>query len=264
MKTKDQVLLEEAYLKVLVEAQRISISRQEVKKLIDAKNYKGLTDYLYKCLTLNTGWKAKADKLSQQDKLIYRQKTEDDSDKSNPAWAGWTVKAKKDPKQSTNNYKLYYSPGDEDAIKLIKGVDSLKQMLAQDLSQSDIESISFKIPSTLSGYIGHNDRLVVHFFTHKDHLDQIKRQIQQTVESWAQSNGITLNSRTHTFGQDVGSSSYGQRIAENIVKALKPHADSGKYNSDQLTAWVIQSFQSSAKDIGMDSLPTNAISSKIK
>ena len=244
----DEQLIWESYnASILTEAQRISISQQEIKKLIDKKDYKRLADYLYDCLTKNTGWEAKVGKISEQDKVIYRQKTES-SDKSNPAWAGWTIKPKKDPKQPTNNYKLYYSPADDDAIKLIKGVDSLKQMLTQTLSQSNVESASFKIPSNMSAYIGHNDRIVVHFFAKND-TDQIKKQIQQTVEAWAKANGITLHSRTHTFGQDTGNSSYGQRIAQNIINALKPHVDSGKYNTDQLTAWVIQSFKSSAKDI---------------
>jgi len=244
----DEQMIWESYKdSILTEAQRITISQQEIKKLIDNKDYTRLSDYLYKCLTLNTGWEAKVSKISQQDKLTYRQKTET-SDKSNPAWAAWTVKSKKDPKQPTNNYKLYYSPTDDDAIKLINGVDSLKQMLTTALNQSNVESISFKIPSTLSAYIGHNDRIVVHFFA-KNNVNQITMQIQQTVESWAKASAITLHSRTHTFGQDVGGSSYGQRIAQNIVNALKPHVDSGKYNTDQLTAWVIQSFKSSAKDI---------------
>jgi hypothetical protein len=233
---------------LLTEAQRITISQQEVKKLIDNKDYDKLYQYLYDCLTTNIGWQAKVDKIPKQDKLFYRQKTQT-CDGGNPQWAGWTIKSKK-PKQTTNNYKLYYSLDDDDAIKLIKGIDSLRQMLTQALSQTNIESASIKIPENMSAYIGHNDRIVIHFFAHNN-IDQIKKQIQQTVESWAKSNSITLHARTHTFGQDVGETSYGQRIAQNIVNALKPHIDSGKYNTDQLAAWVIQNFKSSAKDISI-------------
>ena len=244
----DQELLFERYKQcLLVETQRISVSQQEVKQLIDKKDYKRLTDYLYKCLTNNTGWESKVNNITQQDKTAYRTKTET-SDNSNPAWAGWTVKSKKDKNQSSNNYKLYYSTGDDDAIKIINGVDNLKQMLSSALNQYDIESLSFKIPMTLSGYIGHNDRMVVHFFA-KDNIEQIKQQTQQTVQSWANNNKITLHPRTHNFGQDEGKNSYGMRIAEHIVNSLKPHVDSGAYNSDQLTAWVIKTFQSTTKDI---------------
>lgn len=232
---------------LLIEAQRISISQKEVKKIIDKKDYNQLTEYLYRCITTNTGWESKVNNINQQDKTAYRTKTET-SDKSDPAWAGWTVKSKKDKTQSYNNYKLYYSTGDDDAIKIINGVDSLKQMLSSALSQYDIESASFKIPMTLSGYIGHNDRIVVHFFA-KNNIEKVKQQIQQTVQSWANNNKITLHTRTHNFGQDEGKNSYGMRIAEHIVKSLKPHVDSGAYNSDQLTAWVIKTFQSTTKDI---------------
>ena len=231
----------------LLESQRISITQQEVKQLIDKKDYKRLTDYLYKCLTTNTGWESKLNNITQQDKTAYRTKTET-SDNSNPAWAGWTVKSKKDKNQVSNNYKLYYSTGDDDAIKIINGVDSLQQILSSALSQYDIESISFKMPMTLTAYISHNDRIVVHFSA-KDNIEQIRKQIQQTVQSWANNNKITLHPRTHNFGQDQGKSSYGMRIAEHIVNSLKPHVDSGAYNSDQLTAWVIRTFKSTTKDI---------------
>jgi hypothetical protein len=243
----DSIIFERYKQCLLIEAQRISISQQQVRQLIDKKDYKRLTDYLYKCLTNNTGWESKLNNITQQDKTAYRTKTET-SDKSNPAWAGWTVKSKKDENKSSNNYKLYYSTGDDDAIKIINGIDSLKEKLSTALSQFDIKSASFKIPMTLSGYIYHNYRIVVHFFA-KDNIEKIKQQIHQTVQSWANNNKITLHARTHNFGQDEGGNSYGMRIAEHIVKSLKPHVDSGIYNNDQLTAWVIKSFQSTTKDI---------------
>lgn len=210
------------------------------------KNWKGLADYLYRTITVNVQktqqlqqkWN---DPQMQQWREYYRKVVEPHSG-SNPAWAQWDVL--KDPnKVKGKNFKFYYTIADASLPNFLPKLDQLQQMLVP-VAQQNQTSLSFKIPTTFSGFMGSNDRFVIHFSN-----QNAKDVIQQVVNQWIQSNGIQTEQRTHTFGQDVEKESYGIRIANQIAQYAQKYMESGKYTPEQITQWIITYFPQQLKDI---------------
>jgi len=222
---------------------KIQISQGEVAKFLTGDNFQGLEGYLYDSITRRAGWQQDHSDLSQQNpeiKNAFNQMTAS-SDASNPAWSQWTLFD--NPKEEGSNFKLYYSPSVDKVSEFISNFADLVERLKQDVLQFKTDT-SIKTPNTFSGFVGSNDRIVIHF-----KKKEAATVFDSTVKKWAQDHQIPLDQRTHTFGQDdKKTGSYGQRIAANLAKLASEYKSQG-YNVNQLTTWVIQSFQKLLTDI---------------
>lgn len=231
-----------------ISQQRMQLSRSAVQNFINKNDFNGLQSYLYEVITKNGTGRDYAIKNfnspEYQNLIKIYDSTVSSSAKSNPSWAQWDI-AKGYPKSNANDFKAYFTPSDEDVSKMLNGIRSLFIIL-QPIAQKYKMNLDFKIPASLGAYYQHNDRIVVHFSDQQAH-----QEILSAVNQWASSYGITLGQRTHTMGQDVGNQSYGQQISSQISNYVAQYAKTGKWNSGQLTEWVIQYFPSILKDIGM-------------
>ena len=226
--------------------QSIQISQGEIAKYVQRKNWQGLADYLYKTITTNV---QKTDYLNKNwnDPSLkqwrdYYSKIADPHTGGSPGWAQWNVV--KDPnKVKGKNFKFYYTISDESLPNFITKLDQLQQILLP-IAQQNSTSLSFKIPSNFSGFIGQNDRFVVHFSN-----QNAQAAIQQAVGQWMQSNGIKTDQRTHSFGQDTEKESYGMRIASQIAQYAQQYFESGKYTPEQIIQWIVTYFPQQLKNI---------------
>ena len=150
---------------------------------------------------------------------------------SNPAWAQWDVQ--KGLPQESGNYKLYFTPSDEDIEKVIGGIGGLFQYL-QPIASSYQSNLDYKVPSTATAYLGHNDRVVIHF-SNKEAVNDI----QVAVQQWASANGISFGNRTHSLGADDKEKvSWGQNVSNTMSQYALQYLESGQYNEEQVARWI--------------------------
>ena len=226
--------------------QSIQVSQSRVAAYVSAKNWQGLSNYLYECITVNRSKTEFLQKNFNDPTMVkwreYYSSIADPHSGSSPGWAQWTVV--KDPnKIAGKNFKFYYTISDDSLPNFLPKLDELQKLLVP-IAQQNQTSLSFKIPANFSGFIGVNDRFVVHFSN-----QNAQAAIKQAVDGWMSSNGIKTDTRTHTFGQDTGKESYGMRIANQISQYAQQYLDSGKYTPEQITQWVITYFPQQLKNI---------------
>jgi hypothetical protein len=230
------------YESLLKEEQNIVVDKNKILNYIKSNDLKDLQEYLYS--------RIRSPERSEQEALdIYNSVTPkvraayntmiSAAHSGNAGWAQWDIQ--KSLNKTGNNFKLYYSPNNNDIAKFLQGLRELYINL-QPLGQQS--NLSFKIPTSAAGFCNENDKLVIHF-SNRD----IKDDVDGVVQNWAQKYGITLGKRTHTFGQDVGKESFGQRIAKSVVDSLAQHIQSNKYTPEQLSQWVYNSFYQQLKNI---------------
>jgi len=227
--------------------QEIQVSRSKVKSFLASNNFDGLSGYLYECITRNfSGVQEAQKKLADPKFNLLRDKynsiVSTAKPSNNPGWAQWDIQ--KSLQQTSGDMKLYFSPLNNDVEKFINGLQNLYQILVP-ISTKYNCNIDFKIPTTLSSYLGLNDKLIVHFSN-----QQATREINQIISNWGKSYGITFGQRTHSIGQDIGGKSYGERISEQISNYSKQYLESKKYNVDQITDWVLLYFNKLLTNVG--------------
>tara|TARA_Y100000034_G_C6815685_1_gene366941 strand:- start:315 stop:1019 length:705 start_codon:yes stop_codon:yes gene_type:complete len=210
--------------------QVIQISHSGLVSALSTGDPTKVSNFLYKAITTHPGWQQSASQLTPEIKQQYIAAVSSAS-ASNPAWAQWNVQ--KGLPQESGNYKLYFTPSDEDISKVLSGIGELFQYL-QPVSESYQSNLDYKIPTTATAYLGHNDRIVVHFSK-----KEAARDIQGAVQQWANANGISFGNRTHTMGADSQEKvSWGQSVANTMSQYAIQYLASGKYNAEQIARWV--------------------------
>lgn len=152
---------------------------------------------------------------------------------SNPGWFGINTRPEVG-KREGNNMKVYATiPVSEYAF--IQHVPELANELRQLAVESD-DKISVKIPESLSGFMSHNDSLVVHF---KDEKNADK--IQEIMNRWMQEHDVHESSREMgrtKLAADSSEGSFSELVAKNIAGWLEENA--GKYDSDLLSSEAVK------------------------
>lgn len=222
--------------------QSIQISRSAIIGLVGKKDWEGLKTYIYDSIRRMPGWENKAQGPEYKRLLLKYREIAEKSDASNPAWAQWNIR-KDIPKSNDNNFKLYYTVADDSVENMITHLKGLSDALTP-VTKTHNTNLDFKIPASYTGFLGENDRLVVHF-SNKD----AKGDADRAVKTWASSSGVKFGTRTHSFGQDVGKESFGVRIAKTMSEWCKTHTDSGKYTVEQVAEGCIKYLPTLLKDI---------------
>jgi hypothetical protein len=225
--------------------QSMQLSQSEIMEYISNNRWDALSNYLYSVIkgkvseNATQEWQAKDPEFDKKKELWSSKVNSSFFDSGNQAWRQHTVN-NQFAKSQSGNFKLYFTPNDEDSIKLLDALPRLAQVL-QPISMQYQTNMSFKVTSTYSGFLGGNDRLVIHF-ANKD----VRNAVNQAVMQWASNSGINMSGRTHNFGQDGSSSnkgeSYGVKVANSLTENAKKHKESGQYTDEQLTQWVIKYF----------------------
>lgn len=250
--------LEYACSEAVITGQHITVDEDRIKTLVKRKDWDGLTNAIYHMITTRVDWRENYDRLKAKHPNISSEydKTVMTADHDNPSWAQWDVKPHRNRKESM---KLYFSIGVDDVFAMLKGIGKLRDYL-EPISDRFCESLSFKIPTTFSGFTGHNDSLVVHFTFTDEYLKNAnsvmlaKDAVHNAVNGWAARQGITFSKRTHTFGQDSGGKSYGGRLASKISDWAKDNSfdyeKAGKTNYvDELTKRIVVKMNNTLADI---------------
>jgi len=209
--------------------QNIGIIHADLVAVLSKKNVTSLQDFIYKVITTNFGWQNKISNLTPALKEKYNLVTESAA-KSNPAWSQWDVK--KDVQKEASNYKLYFTPNDDSIEMVIAGIQYLSQYLAPIANKYQM-NLDYKIPTTATGYIGHNDRLVIHFGN-----KNAAQEINNAISQWAAAYSIQFGNRIHQLGQDVGPESWGSRVANHLAQYAIQYINSGQYTAEQVAQWV--------------------------
>jgi len=210
--------------------QVIQISHSGLVSVLSSKDQAQLSGFLYKAITTHPGWQQAAANVSTEIKQQYIAAV-NSSSVSNPAWAQWDVQ--KGLPQESGNYKLYFTPSDEDIEKVIGGIGGLFQYL-QPIASSYQSNLDYKVPSTATAYLGHNDRVVIHF-SNKEAVNDI----QVAVQQWASANGISFGNRTHSLGADDKEKvSWGQNVSNTMSQYALQYLESGQYNEEQVARWI--------------------------
>jgi len=152
---------------------------------------------------------------------------------SNPGWFGIDTRSEVD-KREGNNLKVYTTiPVSE--YSFIQHVPKLADELRKLAIETD-DKISIKIPESLSGFMSHNDSVVLHF---KDQKNTEK--IQEIMNSWMNAHDIHESPREMgrtKVAADSSEGSFSELVAKNIAVWLKEYA--GKYKSDLLASEAVK------------------------
>ena len=138
---------------------------------------------------------------------------------SNPGWFGIDTHPEKSVKGGPE-LKAYASV----ALPDYAFVRFLPQ-LARDLREIAVrtgDSVKVKIPESFSGFVAHNDSIVVHF-------RQIENSapIRDAVSAWLSRNGLSESARAFgrtAFAADSQDASFTQLVAENVGSWVAEHA----------------------------------------
>ena len=152
---------------------------------------------------------------------------------SNPGWFGINTRPEA-PKREGINIKAYTTiPSAEYAF--IQHIPKLAKELRQLALESD-DIIQVKIPESLSGFISHNDSMVVHF-KKKENGDKILG----ILNSWMQANSIHESPREMgrtKIAADSKDTSFSDLVAKNIASWLEQNT--GKYGSSLLASEAVK------------------------
>jgi hypothetical protein len=162
--------------------------------------------------------------------------------KNNGAWAQKDFGPARVAAQSTGRTENHYTTLTKDRDNLDKFMKSFPDLdkRIQQLAQQTGQPISYKTNANITALAGDNDNLKVFYYDPK-----LKPQIEATVQSWLQANGITTGARTHTHGVDIkGVGSYGEIVSKHVndalVKAITQHG--AKYTPEQYYQWLGTNF----------------------
>jgi len=91
-------------------------------------------------------------------------------------------------------------------------LNELDKML-REFSDKRHVAISYKTHVIFDMFLTHNDSLKVYYY---DNL--LKGDIESIVKKWVSDHNIKLSDRSHTHGVDKDGESYGQIVADNVLK----------------------------------------------
>lgn len=209
---------------MIEEQQNIQISLDKIKYFLQRNDFKGLSNYTYQSLRTNnqdhekimSSYGPQRDKIFNAYASIIASNTN-----SNGSWAEWYPNG---GNVGDKVSKLYFTPGNsmKDMIGLIQGFRALYDDLGG-VAKKYQTAIGFKIPTDLWKYLEENDRLVVHLGQTKDpnQKQNFEQEARQVVQNWANQNGIQLQQRTYSKGEDLGNRSFGVRFADTMVQQLQ-------------------------------------------
>lgn len=152
---------------------------------------------------------------------------------SNPGWFGINTRPEAGKREGINIKAYATIPSAEYAF--IQHIPKLAQELRQLALKSD-DVIQVKIPESLSGFMSHNDSIVVHF-KKKENGDKILG----ILNSWMQANNIHESPREMgrtKIAADSKDASFSDLVAKNIASWLEQNA--GKYDSSLLASEAVK------------------------
>jgi len=148
----------------------------------------------------------------------------------------------------TYNYYATIAKDRANLEKFMKSFPDLDQRLQQ-LSQQTGQKISYKTNSTLTALASDNDNIKFFYYD-----DALKPQIEATVKSWQQANGIIVGDRTHVHGVDIkGQGSYGEIITKHINDQFNAVIQQygSKYTPEQYYEWLGKNFTTLIKQVSV-------------
>ena len=139
----------------------------------------------------------------------------------------------------TENYYATITKDRANLDKFMKALPDLDRRMQQ-LGQQVAQPISYKTNANLTALAADNDNLKLFYYDPK-----LKPQIEATVKSWLQANGIATGARTHVHGVDVGSDSFGLRISKQVNDVLNNTIKQygNKYTPEQYYKWLGTNFK---------------------
>ncbi len=152
---------------------------------------------------------------------------------SNPGWFG--INTRPDIQdRDTNSMKIYTTiPIDEYAF--IRHMPQLTKTLRR-LSQESDDIIKVKIPESFTGFLSHNDSIVVHFKNTEN-----TEKIMDAITAWMKENNIHEQPREMDrtrVAADMQGTSFSELVAQNIARWLEQNR--GKYEDGVLAREAIK------------------------
>jgi predicted nucleotidyltransferase len=155
----------------------------------------------------------------------YRQSGVETAD--NPAWFSVTASKRQEGKEAGAKYKVYDTIDMRDYVKVSELPKLVEKLTA--IGSETGESIKIKIPRSFSGFITHNDSIVVHC----DHRETCNKALT-AISEWKSEQGlqsaerelgrakIALDGKTTSNGE---TGSFSQIVSEHIAQWLDEHKD---------------------------------------
>ena len=232
-------------MKIYRVAYGIRLSRDAMINLIEKEDWGKLSEYIYGQIRITPEFQDQSfdqnrNAVTPEVKQQYSQGVSS-ANKGNPAWAQWVVTTGLDQKLTVIDesgkqlqdaqFNFYLTPPDNAIVPFVQNITSLINVL-KPIAEQYQTSVSFKVPSTASGYLGVNDRLKV-YYRNKD----AGQPLYQSTLSWLQSINAQASNRAYTFGYDADGKSYGQIVSGRITDYVKQYKAQG-YTSVQLAQWI--------------------------
>jgi len=115
----------------------------------------------------------------------------------------------------TYNYYITIDRGNKSNVMLFwNKLNELDKML-REFSDKRHVAISYKTHVIFDMFLTHNDSLKVYYY---DNL--LKGDIESIVKKWVSDHNIKLSDRSHVHGVDKDGESYGQIVADNVLKVF--------------------------------------------
>jgi len=113
----------------------------------------------------------------------------------------------------TYNYYITIDRGNKNNVMLFwNKLKELDKALSE-FSDKRHVAISYKTHRHFDNFLSHNDSLKVYYY---DNL--LKGDIESIVKKWVSDHNIKLSDRSHTHGVDKDDKSYGQIVADTVLK----------------------------------------------
>jgi hypothetical protein len=160
--------------------------------------------------------------------------------KNNGAWAQKDFGTKVGATDRTYNYYATLTKDRANLDKFMKSFPDLDRRIQQ-LAQQTGQPISYKTNANITALAADNDNLKFFYYDPK-----LKPQVEATVQSWLQANGIQTGVRTHTHGVDVkGVGSYGEAISKHVNDSLNNLIKQygSQYTPEQYYQWLGNNFK---------------------
>jgi hypothetical protein len=174
---------------------------------------------------------------TQAQKAAYKSAL-DNWPNNNGAWAQKNFGPARAASKAGDRTQNYYATIEKDRANLDKYMNSLPDLdkRIQQLAQQTAQPISYKTNANLTALAADNDNLKLFYYDPK-----LKPQIEATVKSWLQANGIRTGQRSHVHGVDIkGQGSYGEIIAkhanDSVNYMIKKYGT--QYTPEQYYEWL--------------------------
>jgi hypothetical protein len=134
----------------------------------------------------------------------------------------------------TYNYYITIDRGNKSNVMLFwNKLNELDKALSE-FSDKRHVAISYKTHRHFDMFLSHNDSLKVYYY---DNL--LKGDIESIVKKWVSDHNIKLSDRSHTHGVDKDDKSYGEIVADTVLKLfvdiIKRHPN---YKDEEYYEWI--------------------------